>query len=69
MHGIGYWWWGLLWFFLKGSVLFLSVIALRWTLPRLRIDQVMYLCYKVLLPVSLATLVLTAALKLIEGAN
>ena len=59
------WWWGLLWFFLKTTFLFLSQICLRWTLPRMRIDQVMYLCYKVLLPASLACLVGTAALRLL----
>jgi len=62
-HGVL--WWGLLWFFLKATFLFLSQIVLRWTLPRLRIDQVMYLCYKVLLPIAMACLVLTAALRLI----
>jgi NADH-quinone oxidoreductase subunit H len=63
LHGV--WWWGLLWFFLKTTFLFLSQICLRWTLPRMRIDQVMYLCYKVLLPASLACLVGTAALRLL----
>ena len=61
----GVWWWGLIWFFAKTTILFLSQIVLRWTLPRLRIDQVMYLCYKVLLPISMACLVLTALLRLI----
>jgi NADH-quinone oxidoreductase subunit H len=62
----GAWWWGLLWFFLKTTFLFLSQIALRWTLPRIRIDQVMYLCYKVLLPIGMACLVLTALLRLLR---
>ncbi|MFQ5843366.1 MAG: NADH-quinone oxidoreductase subunit NuoH [Planctomycetota bacterium] len=57
--------WGFVWFFLKTGLLFLTQIFLRWTLPRLRIDQVMYLCYKVLLPVSLVCLVGTAALRLL----
>lgn len=43
------------------------MIFLRWTLPRLRIDQVMYLCYKVLLPISMACVVLTALFKLFGG--
>jgi NADH-quinone oxidoreductase subunit H len=57
--------WGLLWFLAKTGVLFLSMIALRWTLPRLRIDQVMYLCYKALLPIAMGCLVLTALLRLL----
>jgi NADH-quinone oxidoreductase subunit H len=61
----GAWGWGLLWFFLKTTFLFLSQIALRWTLPRIRIDQVMYLCYKVLLPIGMGCLVLAAALRLL----
>jgi len=61
----GVWWWGLIWFLLKTGTLFLVMICLRWTLPRLRIDQVMYLCYKVLLPIAMACLVLTAALRLL----
>ena len=61
----GAWWWGLIWFMGKSSFLFLVMIALRWTLPRMRIDQVMYLCYKVLLPISMACVVGVAALRLI----
>jgi len=61
----GVWWWGLIWFFLKTTVLFLLQIVLRWTLPRLRIDQVMYLCYKGLLPVAMACVVLAAVLRLL----
>ncbi|MGQ0614331.1 MAG: NADH-quinone oxidoreductase subunit NuoH [Planctomycetaceae bacterium] len=61
----GSFWWCFFWFFLKTSVLFLSQIALRWTLPRLRVDQVMYLCWKVLLPASMVCLVVTAALRLV----
>jgi len=63
--GVGAVVWGLLWFFAKTGVLFFSMIALRWTLPRLRIDQVMYLCYKALLPIAMGCLVLTALLRLL----
>ena len=67
MHGV--WWWGLLWFSGKAVFQWLLIIILRWTLPRLRIDQVMYLCYKVLLPIAMACVVGTALLKLIGGGS
>ncbi|MCK4872517.1 MAG: NADH-quinone oxidoreductase subunit H [Phycisphaerales bacterium] len=48
------------WVILKGVLLLWTHMWLRWTLPRIRIDQVMHTCVKVLLPLSLVMLVGTA---------
>lgn len=42
---------------LKAFSLYFVMIWVRWTLPRIRIDQVMYLCLKVLLPIALACVI------------
>ncbi|MGB2986285.1 MAG: NADH-quinone oxidoreductase subunit NuoH [Phycisphaerae bacterium] len=47
---------GPIWFVLKGTFFLFVQIWLRWTLPRIRIDQVLYACVQVLLPLTMLLL-------------
>lgn len=58
---------GLLGFLIRVGALFLKAgfflfvqMWLRWTLPRIRLDQMFYLCYKVLVPFGFVALLITA---------
>jgi len=44
-------------FVAKAVLLVLAQMWVRWTLPRLRVDQLMHVCWKVMVPLSLACLV------------
>lgn len=57
--------WGLFWIFAKAFALVLVQMWIRWTYPRLRIDQMMTLCWKYLTPFALILLLLCAVWKLL----
>jgi NADH-quinone oxidoreductase subunit H len=52
--------WGMFWFFLKLYTLIFIVIWIRWTYPRTQFYQLLNLSWKVLIPISLFNLILTA---------
>jgi NADH-quinone oxidoreductase subunit H len=54
--------WGLGWFLAKTYALILSVIWIRWTFPRTQFYRLLNLSWKILIPVSLFTLLLTAVM-------
>jgi NADH-quinone oxidoreductase subunit H len=53
---------GLFWFLLKLYLLIFTVVWVRWTFPRTQFYKLLNLSWKVLIPISLATLVLTSAM-------
>lgn len=55
---------GFIWFMLKMSLLIILSFWVRWTFPRLREDQLQKFAWKVLIPLSLANIFVTGALKL-----
>ena len=54
----------IIWFFGKVTLLILLLMWFRWTFPRLRIDQILRLEWKFLLPIGLVNLVLAAFITL-----
>ena len=52
-------------FMLKVVVMIWLQMLLRWTLPRFRYDQVMDLCWKIILPLSIANILVTGVVILL----
>ena len=48
------------WFAAKGIFFVFVQMWLRWTLPRLRVDQLMVVCWKYLIPISFVNLIIIA---------
>lgn len=51
--------WAVYWLFLKTLFMILLQMVIRWTLPRLRFDQVMWLCWQRLTPAALLVFLMT----------
>jgi NADH-quinone oxidoreductase subunit H len=53
---------GVVWFLAKTYVLIFIIIWVRWTFPRLRFDQLMNFCWKILIPAALLHLIVYAGI-------
>lgn len=54
-------WLGPLWFLLKALAVFLLITWIRWSFVRIRVDQILRVSWKLMLPASLLLLIATAA--------
>jgi NADH-quinone oxidoreductase subunit H len=59
--------WGLFWFMGKVVVLIFVMMWFRWTFPRLRVDQLMNVCWKVLIPLALMDIFGVGVWNLVAG--
>ena len=59
---LGPWLPGWVWLLLKSYAVIFVMMWVRWTYPRLRFDQLMSFAWKLLIPVALANLLVTAVL-------
>jgi NADH-quinone oxidoreductase subunit H len=60
-------WLGPIWFLLKAMIVFLLVTWVRWSFVRIRVDQILQISWKLLLPASLVLLLLTGLVVAMGG--
>ena len=56
-----------MWFLLKAMLIFLLVTWVRWSFVRIRVDQILAISWKLLLPATLLLLMATALVVALQG--
>jgi len=52
---------GVLWYFVKITILIYCMMWVKWTLPRVRIDQMLQIAWKGLIPLALINIAIAVA--------
>jgi NADH-quinone oxidoreductase subunit H len=60
-------WLGPVWFLLKAMLVFLVVTWVRWSFVRIRVDQILAISWKLLLPATILLLMATAFVVVVRG--
>jgi len=58
--GPGPWWLGPVWFLIKALLIFLLITWVRWSFIRIRVDQILQISWKLLLPLTVLLVMATA---------
>ena len=58
--GPGPWWLGPIWFLIKALLIFLLITWVRWSFIRIRVDQILQISWKLLLPLTVLLVMATA---------
>ncbi len=57
--------WGVFWLVIKAWLTMVAHVWIRWTLPRLRVDQLMNLCWKYLTPIGIVCVLISGVWRLL----
>ena len=60
-------WLGPIWFLVKAMFVFLLITWIRWSFIRIRVDQILQISWKLLLPLSVVLVMLTAVVVVLRG--
>ena len=60
-------WLGPLWLFIKAMLMFLLFTWVRWSFLRIKVDQILAVSWKLMLPLTLGLVILTAAVVVMRG--
>ena len=62
-------WLGPLWFLIKAMLVFLLFTWVRWSFVRIKVDQILAVSWKLLLPLTLGLLLVTSLVVVLRGTN